>query len=75
MKVTGNQALNLLWMHYCDPESSLELKETEVTFLELALVRQFDDLEPSSYVDQLSYDTKESLIGFLLNYTSKSMFN
>lgn len=75
MKLTPNQTLNLLWSHYCDPESPLRLKETEVVDLELDLVSQFDDLEPSSYVDQLTYTTKESLIGFLINNTSKSMFN
>jgi len=75
MNLTGNQAVNLLWSHYCDLSSPLELTEAEVTHLELEIVAQWDSLEKESpYVKQIAYDTKESFIGFLLNNPSKSIF-
>ncbi len=52
MKVTGNQALSLLWLHYFGPADRLELQDKEVVHLKLELINQFDDLKKSPYVKQ-----------------------
>lgn len=74
MTLSANQVLNLLWSHHCDLSSPLRLTEQEVRDLELDLVAQYDDLEKSSYTDQLIHDSKESLVEFLMNNPSKSVF-
>lgn len=74
MKVTGNQAVQLLWLHYCGPIPTLDLDQKEVKHLELEIVAQFGDLKKSPYVDQMVSDDKQEFIGYLLNNPCKSIF-
>ena len=73
MNLTGNQAVNLLWVHYTDPLSPLELKEAEVTSLELEIVYQYSSIE-TELKEKLIPTSKDDLIDFLRNNPSKSIF-
>ena len=72
--ITGNQAVQLLWLHYHGPTPRLELDEQEVKHLELELVAQWGDLKKSPYVKQLITDDKETFISYLLDNPCKSVF-
>ena len=73
MTVTGNQAVNLLWSHFFDPKSPLRLKESEVTFLKLEVVYQFNSIE-TELKKKLFTDDLDELIDHLRNNPCKSMF-
>lgn len=74
MHLTANQTVQLLWMHFCEPSSQVDLAPKEVRSLTLDLVLGWDSLVPSVYVSALKTTDKEELIDQLLVDPSRSIF-
>ena len=60
MNLTGNQALQILWIHEREPTHDLGLTETELISLGLQVVFKFDELTVS-YKDYMIPKTKDEL--------------
>ena len=73
MKLTPNQYLQLLWIHYHEPAHDIGLSPGEVVSLELDIVSMYDSLD-GPYFDKLVPKNRDELLDFFLS-GSASPFN
>ena len=73
MTLSANQALQLLWIHYKEPEYNIGLTIDEVIDLGLVVVSKFSELT-TQYREHLVPKTKDELVDFLRKYPAGCPF-
>ena len=71
---TANQALQLLWIHYEEPQYELRLSVSDLATLEYLIVVKYEELT-TPYVHKLIPETMGSLVDWLMENKGKSPFN
>jgi len=64
MSLTVNQSLQLLWIHYKEPEYEIGLTKDELMELSLTVVSKYDDIT-SPYKDAMIPQSKSELVDTL----------
>ena len=74
MRLTVNQSLNLLYIHFREPSHTLGLTEAEVTDLTLEVVSKYEELQDSPYKERMVPQSKSELVDTLRSAGAEGIF-